>query len=411
MYDVPPSRLISPEARRIQEVLATLPASDPLTRITALRRALPESDAELVAAVATQARLRERARPRLGPWADELVLSDAGLQQATRADVARHRATSLRNRLSSLARPGSHERVADLGCGLGIDSLALAEAGFEVLAVEQDPWTAEAAAANSRRYDSSITVQCADARDIDLSGSSAAFCDPSRRTTSSNAQGSRGRRVTSPDEWSPPWSWVTALAGRMPVVAKAAPGLSAARVPADAEIEWIDADGELVEACVWFAPLAGPSRRRATVLVGGRAESIVAAATTSESTTSVHGFLVEPSPAVRRAGLVDELATRLDVARLSTEGAWLTSDTAPQTALAQSWRVLGEVPADPRELRATIADRGSVTWKTRDIGISAEDMDARVGHRAVRGGAAITIAWVRTSRGSVAVEVAPSARG
>ncbi|MFM8772689.1 MAG: hypothetical protein ACKOFP_02410 [Actinomycetota bacterium] len=44
--------------------------SDPLALVTALRRAHPEIDPDLVSAVVTEARLRERARERLAPWAE-----------------------------------------------------------------------------------------------------------------------------------------------------------------------------------------------------------------------------------------------------------------------------------------------------------------------------------------------------
>ncbi|MFM7211333.1 MAG: SAM-dependent methyltransferase, partial [Actinomycetota bacterium] len=91
-----PADLNAPRARALE---AELTGADPLAAISAVRRAHPEIDPALVSALATQARLRARARPRLHPWADDLVLSDAGLQQASRSAVALYRGAELTRRL------------------------------------------------------------------------------------------------------------------------------------------------------------------------------------------------------------------------------------------------------------------------------------------------------------------------
>ena len=399
-----PADLRSPEAADLAALWAAQEGVDPLARLEAVRRARPEVNPALVAAVATQQRLRERARGRLGSWADTLLLTDTGLQQTTRVDVARYRARSLRERLGAPGGP-----VADLGCGLGIDALALAGAGFEVDAVELDDWTAEAAALNTAG--STVRVHIGDATEFDLKGYRAAFCDPARREPDgpTNREGTRVRAERDPRHWSPPWPWVVALATRLPVVAKAAPGITPSIVPIDAEVEWISCEGELVEASVWFSPLAGPEKRRATAVLDEQYESITDAGPDDSVCSPVGDFLLEPSPAVRRAGLVGPLATRLDVRRVSGDGSWLTADTASRSLLVASWRVVDEVPAEPRALRAHLAKCGSVTWKTRDIGMSAAQMDRRVGHRPRRGGPATTIAWVRTAEGPRAYEVEANA--
>lgn len=102
--------------------------SDPtsLAVATRLRRDLAP---ELAAAVTTQVDLRRRGRRKLGPIADALFLTPDGLEQATRPDVARWRA----GRFAAASAP-----VADLGCGIGVDALALARAGLDVTAVERD---------------------------------------------------------------------------------------------------------------------------------------------------------------------------------------------------------------------------------------------------------------------------------
>src|SRR5699024_7595664 len=81
-------------------------------------------EAQTVAAVLTQLRLRARAVPKFGPFTDHMVFTDDGLQQATRLSVAARHA----QRFSA----AGISSVADLGCGLGADALALASLDIDV---------------------------------------------------------------------------------------------------------------------------------------------------------------------------------------------------------------------------------------------------------------------------------------
>ena len=154
---------------------------------------------DLVAAALTQQRLRARATAKFGPFASTMLFTPDGLEQATRLAVAAHHAARYQ-------RAGT-TRVADLGCGIGGDALALAGLGLGVLAVERDETTAALATVNLMRFPE-VTVRCADAREVDLvaEGVDGVFADPARR--------SGGRRLTDPEQWSPPLS--TVLAWSMP---------------------------------------------------------------------------------------------------------------------------------------------------------------------------------------------------
>src|SRR5690606_5871120 len=106
-----------------------------------------------------------------------------------------------------------------------------------------------------------VTVRCADAADVDLTGWDAVFLDPARR-------GGRGR-VFDPEAYAPPLSRAVALARRAPLAAlKVAPGLPHEAVPQGAEAEWVSAGGDVKEAVLWFGTGGGgPSGpRRATLL-------------------------------------------------------------------------------------------------------------------------------------------------
>ena len=98
-----------------------------------------------------------------------------GLEQATRGVVADRRARRLV--------AAGVTRIADLGCGIGSDTIAFARAGLRVTAVDADVTTASVAAANvdALGLGHLVTVRTATADSVDLGAVDAAFCDPARR--------------------------------------------------------------------------------------------------------------------------------------------------------------------------------------------------------------------------------------
>src|SRR5690348_9554207 len=99
--------------------------AEPLAVATDVRHAFPELSPEVAAAAVTQAQLRRRARAKFGDLADRMWFTADGVEQATRAEVAAHRAARFAALTSALDRP---PRVADLCCGIGADLHALVSA-------------------------------------------------------------------------------------------------------------------------------------------------------------------------------------------------------------------------------------------------------------------------------------------
>ena len=98
-----------------------------------LREAAPGSTdekAERVAAALGQVELRRRAEAKLGDDAARMYFTRDGLEQATRAAVARHRAARL-----ALGGPS----VVDLTCGIGGDLVAFARAGLTTAGIAGQP--------------------------------------------------------------------------------------------------------------------------------------------------------------------------------------------------------------------------------------------------------------------------------
>lgn len=352
---------------------AAAPAGDdPLALATRLRAA--GHDPHLVSLALTQLRLRRNASAKLGPDADALFFTADAVEQATRATVADRRA-------ARIAGAGA-TRVLDLGCGAGSDLIAFARAGLEVTGVERDPVTAAVAAANvdALGLGDRARVICADAAAVDPGGYDAAFCDPARRAG--------GRRVFDPDAYSPPWSFVLALADRVPrTVVKVAPGFDHDRIPAGAEAEWVSERGDVVEAALWFGPLATVPRR-ATLLPGtpgsaaahprstARGVEITGSGDREAPVGEVGAYLYDPDGAVIRAHLVAELADRIAGRLLDPAIAYLTTDELHPTPFARAYRVDAVLPFGVKRLRAELARRGvgRLEIKKRGTAVTPEQL-------------------------------------
>jgi hypothetical protein len=323
--------------------------------------------AALVAAALTQARLRAAAQAKFGPFAANMLFTPAGLEQATRLSIAARHA---RRFVSA-----GVQRVADLGCGIGADSMALATFDREVLAVDKDELTAAVATMNLRHWPEA-TVRCEDATTTDLTGVGGAFLDPARRTTS-------GKRLLDPREGSPPFSFVLELAGRLPAVGcKTAPGIPHHLVPEGAEAQWISVGGDVVEAGLWFGLLAREGVRRAALVLPPDGDDETPPAEVTDGglpdpeVGAVGSHLYEPDGAVIRAGLVGQVAAAVGGRLVDRTIAYVTADKLVRTRLATPYAVEEVFGFQLKALRTWLRDRGvgRLTIKKRGTAVEPEQL-------------------------------------
>jgi hypothetical protein len=348
----PVARFAALDALDGRELMRLLRA-ERITDAAALRltdRLRARFPAQLVADGFTLQRLRDRAEVKF-TRAQDMMLTRDGAEQASGDVVARHRA----------ARLASGGLVVDLCCGIGGDLVALAERG-PVLGVDRDPLHAWMAAHNAATLGVTgpVTTQVADVRDVDLGNATAVFVDPARRTE-------RGRTR----DGEPPLAWCIGLADRVPAVAvKAAPGLAHDAVPASWEVEFVALGTDLKEAVLWSPALASTATR-ATVLPGGHTMlpdgAWVGVGEPGE-------YLLDPNPAVTRAGLVAELAIAVGGRKIDERIAFLATDTPVRTPFARTLRVLDSRPWREKELPARLRelDIGAVDIRRRGL---AGDVD------------------------------------
>ncbi|WP_433210863.1 THUMP-like domain-containing protein [Dactylosporangium sp. CS-047395] len=350
--------LTSPAGQEALAAAALLPDGDPLAAAEKLRA--QGFAPTLAAAALTQTELRRKARAKFGTDAAVMFFTRAGLEQATRSVVARRRA-------ARLAAAGAR-RVADLGCGVGADTIAFARAGMRVLAVDADPGTAAIAEANIKNLGlPGVLVEARDATTTPLVAVEAVFCDPARRT-------SGGRRVFDPRAYSPPWDFVTALPSRVPnAVLKLAPGIDHALLPAGAEGEWVSVDGDVVEAAAWCGPLA-EAPRRATVIRGEDVFELTGSGEERAPVGPVGTYLYDPDGAVVRSHLVAELADALSGNLLDESIAYITTNHLEHTPFARPYTVIDRLPIALKKLRAALKERDIGALQILKRG-SAHDVD------------------------------------
>jgi SAM-dependent methyltransferase len=365
--------LLSDDGARL---LASLPPR-PLTPAEALRlgaglrAAYP---AGLVAAALAQHELRLKAREKF-PRAMEMFFTRPGLEQASAAIVASHRAY----------RYVHSGRVADLCCGIGGDLLALA-AAHPVLAVDADPLALRVARANAAACGvaRAVTFCHEDARRVSLAGVDAVFIDPARRS---------GQRRLPARASDPPLDWCFGLAQRVGNVGiKAAPGVPRHAVPPGWELEFVSVGRDLKEAAAW-SPALATAPARATVLPGAHSRArqpLPASSPPGPDTTRVSSlipvagdpvglgppaeFLLDPNPAVTRAGLVEDLARLTGAWKIDSQIAFLATATPVDTPFARTLRVIGSAPWNQRRLPAMLRalDIGAVDIRRRGL---AGDVD------------------------------------
>jgi SAM-dependent methyltransferase len=348
--------LLAPQG---QELLARLRHEDHPAGLrlgTELRAAYP---VDLVVDALAQHELRLRARAKFSRALD-MFFTRPGLEQTSAEVIAGHRK----------ARYAGAGMVADLCCGIGGDLIALA-AGREVLAVDRDPLHLRMAQANAGVYGvaAGVTAVAADVREASLRGAAGVFIDPARRAG--------GRRLRAGDS-EPPLDWCVSLAGAVPRVGiKAAPGLPAGAVPPGWEVEFIAVGRELKEAVAW-SPALATAATRATVLPGGH--TLAPGPGGPVPVRPPGGFLLDPSPAVTRAGVVADLARLVGAWKIDERIAFLSADAPVRTPFARTLRVLDSAPWDQRRLPARLRalDIGAADIRRRGLAGDVDSLHRRL---------------------------------
>lgn len=342
----------------------------------------------VVNSVLTQLKLRSQAEVKFGPFVDQMIFTDAGLQQATSLQVAAHHARRF-------ARAGVGE-VVDLGAGLGADALAIAGLDIPVTAVEIDETTAAATTINLMAFPHA-KVQVADAMDwvhdhpADEHTTRGFWLDPARRKTRSHGT----VRIFDPEGFSPPLSFVESLADAGHAVGvKLGPALAHNVIPDNAEAQWVSLHGSVVEAVLWFNMVQRSDVRRAALVITISGAAELTSATDFGASPDVPiegidgatGYLYEPDGSIIRAGLITDLmlehfmgedpANASGGRQLDEHIAYFCSDAYVETPFATGYRIIEVLPYKIKALRRYIQEHGvtRLDIKKRGVDVAPEEL-------------------------------------
>ncbi len=320
---------------------------------------------ELVAAALTQYELRCAAESKFSK-AGQMFFTRPGLEQASSELISRHRAGRFTDCVV----------LADLCTGIGGDLISIADQ-HETLAVDHDEVHLRMAQLNAEVYGVATGVRTvhADVRSVDLTGVDAVFVDPARR--------SGGRRLRT-GRSEPPLDWCLGLAQVVPAVGiKLAPGLDRDAVPPGWELEFL-ADGRALKEAVAWSPALATAARRATILPGRHTLTPSDGAPVPVGPPG--GFLLDPNPAVTRAGLVEELARATGCWKIDDQIAFLSADHLVHTAFARTLQVIESAPWKEKQLTARLRalDIGAVDIRRRGLAGDVAELHRRLKLRGTR---------------------------
>lgn len=345
--------LVGPDGR---EALAVADGFADPSALAAARTLRKRWAPEQAAAATRQVELRRRAVGKFGDRADSLFFTGDGLEQATRRTVAAWRAGRF---VAAGAR-----RVVDLGCGIGADALAFADAGLDVVAVELDPATAVLAQANLAERGRVVTGDAVGLAGELIGPNDAVFLDPARRTA-------RGRSWQLADV-SPPWHFVTRLLRDRLACVKAGPGIDLAEIPqALVAVAAVEDHRDFVELGLWSRLPDWEPGTRVVVLLPDRVECTIELLPVPE-VGGIGRYLYEPGPAVIRVNGIPQVADIVGGWSLDPGVAYLASDTLVSTPLATTFEVERVLPYDQRAIRAWLREAGIGVLEIKVRGIDVD---------------------------------------
>jgi 2-polyprenyl-3-methyl-5-hydroxy-6-metoxy-1,4-benzoquinol methylase len=380
--------LESAQGERLLARLADVDLSETNT-LRLLTQVRKEYTAEQAGAALEMARLRLKAVDKFGDDARRLFFTRDALEQASDPLVRRYRANVLtppplpdkRAALPVARQAGSGEgglpsiiamSIVDAGCGIGADSLAFAQVGADVLGLDIDPVRVAIAQHNAAALGLNARFEVADIRD-GLPDADIVFFDPGRRDA-------QGKRIYDVEQYQPPLSIINGW--NHPLIAvKLSPGVELEQLKNyPGLVDFVSVAGDLKEAILWLGD--DVKRLRATLLIDSeyyfwqRDAGVISDPVFSPP----KGWLVEPDPAILRAGLVQDVAATFNGFMLDETIAYFTADTKPESPWVRVWQINDWMPFNLKKLRAYLRQRnvGKVTVKKRGSPITPEELTAQL---------------------------------
>ncbi|MFW5709325.1 MAG: THUMP-like domain-containing protein [Chloroflexota bacterium] len=383
-----------------QQLLADLSEADlnPANTLKWVERLRVDYPTPYIHALLTTVQLREAAQVKFGADAARMYFTEAALQQASDPLVRAYRRKPVR----------PDERVLDLCCGVGSDALAFAKTGVPVLGVDIDPIRIRMAQLNAAVLnvsDARFVVADVTRRDtIEDYAASTVFFDPGRRTDT-------GRRIFDVSQYLPPLDTIQLYADVPRRLVKISPGVDLAQLSdLPARVEFVSISGALKEALLHLGGVDDQPSLMATLLLDDQAQedNLRVLHWHAQSLNELPAiqeprrWLVEPDPALIRAGFVQHAALAFDGVLLDETIAYFTAGQRPESPWVRAWEVLDWMPFNMKRLRTYLRQRdvGQITVKKRGSAVSPEALQHGL---KLKGEASRTIVLTRLKGQQIAI--------
>lgn len=353
--------LISPQGETLLNYLISqdLSPKNHLVLVTSLRKTYPIAH---ISPALTLVQTRQKAVIKFGDMAHHLFFTPDALEQASDPAIRAYRAQKFADRV-----------VVDNCCGIGADSLAMAHIAQSVIGVDSDPVRIGMARLNAERLgitNTQFVVDDVTTRSFD--SSHAFFFDPARRDE-------QGDRLFGVENYIPPLSTIRRWDGHFGAV-KVSPAVKLDEVSGyDGYVEFISVSGDLKEAVLWLDGVKSP---RATLIHDAEIHHWDAPdfLPDTKPLSPPRGWLIEPDPAIIRAGLVQDVAEKWGLFMLDEQIAYLTGDQHPHSIWVRSWQIYDWMPFNLKKLRAYLRERniGRITVKKRGSPLTPESLIAQI---------------------------------
>ncbi len=292
------------------------------------------------------------------PISKELLFTDQGAQQASSWQLSQYHETKF----------NGFNTVADLCCGIGIDLMNIARNKLKVIAVDQDADTLKLAEFNCTTQNlQNIEFMPGKAEEFTATVD-AIFIDPDRRSGSS--------RKISPQDYSPPFSAILELrkiCRNMAIKLSPATDYRKLNLPPDSTLEFISEDGTLKEILLCMGELSTENCKRKAMLLPFNLT--LQNSNLKIEVVEIQKYLFEPDPAIIRAGLVQELGSKLGYNLIDRKLALLTGSRYLPSDFGKLYEVEEIMKLDLKKLHKYVRKNeiGELIIKTRGFSESVEN--------------------------------------
>jgi hypothetical protein len=318
-------------------------------------------DPELLRFALNQAALKQRGAQKFGELATDLMFTEAGLEQATRLEVANWHARKFAS--------AGITSITDLGAGIGADSIAFCQAGLITTSIENHPEAFLALEHNLRNYpDCKALNQDVEQAAIETQG---VWLDPARRDQDRK---SLTPQRLQPEMFSPNLDLVFEIATKHAAGVKLAPAFPHEMIPKDFEANWVSHSQDLVELTLWGAPLGSPGVKKAVLV----AETVLEFEGVHQLApiAKLSNFIFEPDVSLIRSHLIGAFANQHGLELIAENIAYLTSDVQLESPWLKSYRVIDVLPLDEKTIRTYCHKNqiGTLEIKKRGVDITPEQL-------------------------------------